>query len=157
MPVGFRPREDASGKVYLFSGFDTSIAPSGHLPAGGHFFDVIVRPEPIDEDNLNPADNGEAFTLREPAAIAHWQREFARVRGETRAVVSGIGGTGFGDITLVPAPFLQHPKGIRDVSEWYSKLFKRPDSAHRVFADQCDIALKTGPPSPRARATPSTS
>jgi hypothetical protein len=28
-------------------------------------------------------------------------------------------GTGFGDIALVPAPWLEHPKGIRDVAEWY--------------------------------------
>jgi len=142
VPAGFRPREDASGDVYLFPGGDSTVAPSGHLPAGGYFFDAIGRQQPIDEDNLNPADNCEEFTLFDPADIAHWQREFARVRGETRAVVSGIGGTGFGDVALVPAAFLKHPKGIRDVSEWYISLLERPDYVHRVFAYQCDIALQ---------------
>ena len=35
------------------------------------------------------------------------------------AVVATFGGTAFGDIALVPAPFLKHPRGIRDIAEWY--------------------------------------
>jgi len=34
---------------------------SGHMPAGGDFFDAIIRQEPIDEDRLDPADNLEEF------------------------------------------------------------------------------------------------
>ena len=30
-----------------------------------------------------------------------------------------VPGTAFGDIALVPGTFLKHPKGIRDVEEWY--------------------------------------
>jgi hypothetical protein len=142
VPAGFRPREEASGDVYLFPEGDATVAPSGHMPAGGYFFDAIVRQEPIDEDKLNPADNCEEFTPLGSADIAHWQTEFARVKGETRAVVSGIGGTGFGDIALVPAAFLKHPKGIRDVSEWYVSLLERRDYVHQVFSYQCDVALK---------------
>jgi hypothetical protein len=142
VPAGFRPREEASGDVYLFPEGDATVAPSGHMPAGGYFFDAIVRQEPIDEDKLNPADNCEEFTPLGAADIAHWQTEFARVKGETRAVVSGIGGTGFGDIALVPAAFLKHPKGIRDVSEWYVSLLERRDYVHQVFSYQCDVALK---------------
>jgi hypothetical protein len=142
VPAGFRPREEASGDVYLFPEGDATVAPSGHMPAGGYFFDAIVRQEPIDEDKLNPADNCEEFTLMGEADIAHWRTEFARVKGETRAVVSGIGGTGFGDIALVPAAFLKHPKGIRDVSEWYVSLLERRDYVHQVFSYQCDVALK---------------
>ncbi len=142
VPEGFRPREDASGDVYLFPEGDTSVAPSGHMPGSGYFFDAIVRQEPIDEDHLNPADNCEEFQLLSPADIAHWKKEFARVRGETRAVVSGVGGTGFGDIALVPAAFLKHPKGIRDVSEWYISLIERRDYVHQIFTRQCEVALK---------------
>ena len=142
VPAGFRPREESSGDVYLFPEGDATVAPSGHMPAGGYFFDAIVRQEPIDEDKLNPVDNCEEFTLMGEADIAHWRAEFARVKGETRAVVSGIGGTGFGDIALVPAAFLKHPKGIRDVSEWYVSLLERRDYVHQVFSYQCDVALK---------------
>lgn len=142
VPEGFRPREDASGNIYLFPEGDTSVPPSGHMPRGGYFFDAIVRQPPIDDDRLNPEDNCEEFKLLTPADVAHWEREVARVRGGGRAVHASLGGTGFGDIALVPAAFLKHPKGIRDVSEWYVSLIERRDYVHAIFSRQCDIALQ---------------
>lgn len=141
VPGGFRTRESPSGDVYVFPEGDTSVPPSGQLPAGGYFFDAIVRQEPIDEAKLDPADNCEEFKPAAVADIAHWRNEAIRLRGEDRAVVGGIGGTGFGDIALVPAPFLKRPKGIRDVSEWYVLLVERRDHVHRIFEYQCGIAL----------------
>ncbi|MDI1336897.1 MAG: uroporphyrinogen decarboxylase family protein [Lacunisphaera sp.] len=141
VPGGFRPREEA-GNIYLFPTGDPTVPPSGHMPAGGYFFDAIVRQQPIDEDKLDPADNCEEFTLLAPEDLAHWRREFARLQGETRAVVSGIGGTGFGDIALVPAAFLKHPRGIRDVTEWYVSLIERRDYVHAIFTKQCEVALQ---------------
>lgn len=142
VPEGFRPREEASGDIYLFPEGDTSVAPSGHMPGSGYFFDAIIRQEPIDEDKLNPADNCEEFKPLGTADLDHWRREFTRVSGETRAVVSGVGGTGFGDIALVPAAFLKNPKGIRDVGEWYISLVERRDYVHQIFDYQCNVALK---------------
>jgi len=142
VPGGFRPREEPAGDVYLFPEGDTSVPPSGHMPAGGYFFDAIVRQEPIDEDRLNPADNCEEFKPLDEADLAHWRREFARLADDPHAVVGGIGGTGFGDIALVPAAFLKHPKGIRDVSEWYISLIERQDYVHQVFDYQCDVAIR---------------
>ena len=142
VPEGFRPRVEASGDVYLFPEGDTTVPPSGHLPAGGYFFDAIVRQEPIDEDKLDPADNCEEFKLLSPADLAHWERTLARVRGGDRAVNASLGGTGFGDIALVPAAFLKRPRGIRDVSEWYVSLVERRDYVHAIFARQCEVALQ---------------
>jgi uroporphyrinogen-III decarboxylase len=42
----------------------------------------------------------------------------------------------------VPAPFLKHPKGIRDVEEWYISTLTRQDYVHAVFARQCEVALE---------------
>ena len=142
VPAGFNPREDASGDVYLFPQGDSSVPPSGHMPAGGYFFDAIVRQPPIDEAKLDPADNCEEFTLLSREDLAHWHAEIGRVRASTRAVHASFGGTGFGDIALVPAPFLKQPRGIRDISEWYVSLLERPDYIHAVFARQCEVALQ---------------
>jgi uroporphyrinogen-III decarboxylase len=49
---------------------------------------------------------------------------------------------GFGDIALVPAPWAKHPKGIRDLEEWYVSTAARPDYVFRVFERQCEFALK---------------
>ncbi len=37
---------------------------------------------------------------------------------------------------------LKHPKGIRDITEWYISGLMRPDYIHRMFDKQTDIALK---------------
>ena len=40
-------------------------------------------------------------------------------RETDQALFCTFGGLTFGDIALVPAPFLKNPKGIRDIEEWY--------------------------------------
>ncbi len=142
VPAGFRPREEAAGDVYLFPEGDTSAAASGHMPAGGYFFDAIVRQPPLEEDKLDPRDNCEEFKPLTPEDIAHWESEISRVRGSEFGVHASFGGTGFGDIALVPAAFLKQPRGIRDITEWYVSLVERPDYIHAVFDYQCEVALK---------------
>lgn len=142
VPEGFRPREEPSGDVYLFPEGDPTVPPSGHLPAGGYFFDAIIRQPPLDEARLDPADNCEEFRRLTPTDIVHWEREVARVRPSPRAIHASFGGTGFGDIALVPAVFLKNPRGIRDVSEWYVSLLERPAYIHAIFSHQCEIALQ---------------
>lgn len=142
VPEGFRAREEPSGDVFLFPEGDPTVEPSGHLPAGGYFFDAIVRQPPIEEDKLDPRDNCEEFKPLSPEDVAHWQREIARVRDNPRAVHASFGGTGFGDIALVPAAFLKHPRGIRDISEWYVSIVERPDYVRAVFEYQCEVALR---------------
>jgi hypothetical protein len=46
-----------------------------------------------------------------------------------------------GDIDLVPGPFMKHPKGIRDIAEWFMSTVSRQDYIHQVFARQTEIAL----------------
>lgn len=142
VPGEFRTTQAANGDVFIYPQGDTSVPASGHMPATGYFFDAVVRQEELDEDNLNPADNCEEFVPMSEADLQHWRETFPRFQNETRAVVSGIGGTGFGDIALVPAAFLKQPKGIRDISEWYMALLEEPDYVHEVFDYQCQVALQ---------------
>lgn len=141
VPSGFRTRTAADGDIYIFPEGDTTVSPSGHMPATGYFFDAVIRQEPIDEDALDPADNLEEFTPLTAADVAYWQARAGKLRGCGRAVVACLGGTAFGDIALVPAPFLRRPKGIRDISEWYMSLAMRRDYVHAIFSRQCETAL----------------
>jgi uroporphyrinogen-III decarboxylase len=59
-----------------------------------------------------------------------------------KASVGNFGGTGLGDIALVPAMQLPNPKGIRDVTEWYISTVSRTDYVHRIFQKETDIALE---------------
>jgi uroporphyrinogen-III decarboxylase len=105
------------------------------------FFDVIVRQEPIDEAQLDPRDNLEEFGPIDEAALSHLASAAREAAAKGRFVVGSVGGTAFGDIALVPAPFLKHPKGIRDVAEWYMSTVSRRDYVHAVFSAQCEQAL----------------
>ena len=68
--------------------------------------------------------------------------EAERLRGTDRAVITHLNGTCLGDIALVPAPFLTHPKGIRDVAEWYMATAVNQEYVDEVFRRQSDIALQ---------------
>jgi hypothetical protein len=112
------------------------------MPANGFYFDTIVRQEPIDEEKLDPEDNLEEFGPIGEQELAHIGSELDRVADSPRARIGTFGGTGLGDIALVPAPFLKYPKGIRDVEEWYISTVTRQDYLHEVFTRQCETALK---------------
>ena len=142
VPELFRTVADTNGDLLLFPEGDQSVPPSGRMPTGGFFFDSIIRQEPINEDALNPEDNLEEFEFISEEDLAYYRQKAKELAGSSRAVISGIGGTAFGDIALVPAPFLKNPKGIRDITEWYISTAIRQDYVHEVFSRQCDIALE---------------
>ena len=63
-------------------------------------------------------------------------------RETDKAILASFGGTDFGDIALVPGPSMKHPKGIRDVEEWYVSLSMRRDYVYKIFERQCEIGLQ---------------
>ena len=127
--------------VLIFPQGDTTALPSGRMPEGGFFFDTIVRQEPIDEDALDPEDNLEEFGPISEADLAYFERKANQAAASGRGVIANFGGTAFGDIALVPAPFLKRPKGIRDIAEWYMSTAARKDYVHSIFAKQLEYAL----------------
>ena len=143
VPGDFNVTPAPDGGWHVYPEVDTAAPPSGHMPAGGYFFDAVIRQDLIDEDHLNPADNTEEFGLLSEADLAHYRakRQWLEERGDSGSMLV-IPGTAFGDIALVPAPFLKHPKGIRDVTEWFISTKARKDYVLAVFEEQCEIGLK---------------
>ncbi len=143
VPEGFNTQVEPNGDLYLYPEGDTSGSPAGHMPAGGWYFDSTRRQHPIDDGNLNVADNLEEFSLVSDADLAYYARESARLYNETdKAILANFGGTAFGDIALVPAPWLKDPKGIRDVEEWYISTVARKDYVRAIFEAQCEIGIE---------------
>ena len=137
----FRVTRDANGDTLIYPKGDLTAPPSGRLPKDGFFFDTIVRQEPIDEAQLDPEDNLEEFGAVSDAALDHFEAESRRAVATGRGTIASFGGTALGDIALIPAPFLTHPKGIRDVEEWYVSTLTRRPLIHRIFERQTEIAL----------------
>ena len=142
VPEAFNTEPEPNGDILMYPEGDRSAPPSGRMPYGGFYFDTIIRQDPIDEARLDPADNLEEFGPLSDEDLAFYHSEAERLYHETdKAIVGGIGGTGLGDIALVPAPWLKHPRGIRDVAEWYMSTVIRRDYVRRVFERQTEISL----------------
>ena len=138
----FRTVEEPNGDILVFPKGDASAAPSGRMPLGSAFFDTIVRQPAFDEDHLDPADNLEEFGAISGADLDHLARSVDWANSTGRGVVATFGGTAFGDIALVPGPFMTNPKGIRDITEWYVSTRSRRPYIHRIFERQCEIGLE---------------
>ena len=141
MPEDFPTHREPNGDLLMYPCADRSAPPCARMPQSGLYFDAIVRQEPIDEQRLDPQDNTEEFSaisdedLREIVATA------TRLEPTGRAILADFGGMGFGDIAMVPGPTLRHPKGIRDLEQWYMSLVSRPQYIYEVFDQQCEIAI----------------
>jgi len=142
VPEGFNTEPEPSGDILMYPEGDKSAPPSGRMPEGGYYFDTIIRQPPLDEDRLDVRDNLEEFGPIGDEELAHFGQEAERLFRDTdKAILANFGGTAFGDIALVPAPWLKHPKGIRDVAEWYISTVARRDYVYEVFERQCELAL----------------
>ena len=142
VPEKFRTNTDEDDSVLIYPEGDINAPPSSKMPQTSFFFDAIIRQEPILEENLDPKDNLEEFSLMTTEDISYWKEIAARIENADKAVVANFGGTGIGDIALVPATFLKYPKGIRDITEWYMSLVMRPDYIKTIFEKQTEIAIE---------------
>lgn len=143
VPEGFNTDLEPNGDILMYPEGDRSVRPSGHMPSGGFYFDTIIRQDPIDEENLNPEDNLEEFGPVSDADLAHYAYYADMLYTQTdKAIMGNFGGTAFGDIALVPGPWMKNPKGIRDIAEWYMSTAARRDYVWKIFERQCEIGVQ---------------
>jgi hypothetical protein len=143
VPEKFNTNTDVNGDILIYPEGDVSAPPSGRMPKGYYFFDTLIRQPPIDEDRLDPADNLEEFGLFSDADAAWYRRRAEELDAlGSSGVTLTMPGTAFGDIALVPVPWMKHPKGIRDIEEWYVSTVIRKDYVRAIFERQCEIGLK---------------
>ncbi len=144
VPQQFNTEPEPNGDLLLYPEGDRSAPPSGKMPAGGWYFDALVRqPSLVDDESLDVEDNLEEFQLISDQELQHYKTAVeAAHTGTDRAIFASFGGTSFGDIALVPAPQLKQPRGIRDIEEWYISTVTRRDFLLTLFQRQCEIALE---------------
>lgn len=142
VPEGFNTDPEPDGSLLMYPEGDRSVPASGRMPAGGFYFDAIIRQPPLDDEKLNVEDNLEEFGPLSAADLTYFKQESEWQYTQTdKAILANFGGTAFGDIALVPATWLKHPKGIRDVSEWYMSTVSRREYVWKIFERQCEIGI----------------
>ena len=138
----FHTTVDERGDTFIYPKGNLSAPPSGRFPKTGFFFDTIIRQEPIVAAQLDPADNVEEYSLISDADLDDLDADLAVAEATGRAVIAVLPGMALGDIAFVPAPGLERPRGIRDITEWYVSIKKRPDYIRQVFTAQVDLAMQ---------------
>lgn len=142
VPKDFNVTKNPNGDTFIYPKGDTSVPPSGHMPYGGYYFDAIIRQEQIDDDNLRVEDNLEEFQIFCENDVKYFKKNLIHASSTGRGVLANLGGTGLGDVALIPGPFMKSPKGIRDIEEWYISTAIRQDYLMEIFQKQTDIAIE---------------
>ncbi len=140
----FHTKQDAHGNIYAYPQGDTSALPSAKMPQGSYFFDDIIRQDRLPErdEDLHLEDNLEEFILFSKDELKAIVQSVDLAFATGRAVVFSPGNTALGDIAKIPAVQLKHPKGIRDITEWYISTVTRKDFIASIFSYQMDIAIE---------------
>ena len=133
--------DETKSDVFIYPCGDRGVPPSAQMPKTGFFFDAVIRQEPIDDATLRVEDNLEEFQPISDATLASLRMQLDTIQATGRGSVLCIGGTGFGDVGSVPGMQLRHPKGIRDIAEWYISTVSRRKHIHAIFEGQLEIAL----------------
>jgi hypothetical protein len=144
LPGEFNYTTNEKGDLFIHPEGDTSVPPSAMMPKTGYFFDALDRQRqmPVDDLQLKVEDNLEEFGYVTEQDLAYWKDIIDNSDSDSKGIVVNLGGTALGDIALVPAVQLKHPKGIRGVEEWYISTLIREDFVKEVFDRETDIALK---------------
>lgn len=139
----FRFTVDEKGDTLIYPKGNVTAKPSGRLPKGGFYFDSIIRQQPIDEDDLDPQDWAEQFSVFTDDDLRDLEARSKRLHEETAySVVGGFGQAGVGDIAFVPGQNLLEPKGLRDPNVWYEYLALHPDYIKGIFGMWIESAMK---------------
>ena len=144
VPGNFNYTVDKDGAVLIHPGGDLSARPTAKMPVDSYFFDAIPRDTGrLNEAELEPANNCEEFTLLSEEEIKTVEERVNYLYESTDlGIFYTLPGAGFGDIAMVPAPWLEKPAGIRDIQEWYLAQLMYPDYIKAVFEKQCEVALR---------------
>jgi hypothetical protein len=143
VPGAFNADPEPDGSLLMYPEGDRSASPSGRMPKGGYYFDSTPRPKLTEDHVLDIEENLEEFGILSEEDLEYFGREAERLFHQTdKAILANFGGTAFGDIALVPAPWAKNPRGIRNVEEWYMSTVTRREYVYKVFERQCEIALE---------------
>jgi len=144
MGEGFTTTVDENGDTLIYPAGDITAQPSGKMPKGGFYFDLLVRQEPIDEDHLDPEEwVKQMFTEFSDEDLAYIENQADHLYYNTeRAIIGNFGQGGLGDIAMVPGPGVKEPKGIRSPVDWYMAPLLYPEYIKGIFELQTEIALK---------------
>ena len=142
VPGGFNVTQDEKGGYFAYPQGDVTMPASAYMPVNGFYFDSIIRQEAFEsEDDLDYRDNLAEFQPVGEEQLDFYRSEAERLKDCGRAAVVELWHSHFGNIGIVPAPMIAHPKGIRSIEEWYMAPLLYPNYIRKLFEEQTQIAI----------------
>jgi len=141
---GFTTSVAEDGTIYAYPNGNRGAQPSARMPANGYYFDNIVRQEDISGHVFDAhRDYGDQYSLFSEEECRYYEKTSEFLYSETDFALFGnffLGGVG--DIFHIPGPWLENPKGIRDLQEWMLAHFDHPEYVREFFDMQREIQLQ---------------
>jgi hypothetical protein len=132
------------GTIYAYPKGDTSAPPSARMPAGGLYFDNIVRQQDLAAHEFDARrDYADQYSLFNDDVCRYYERTSQALYEQTDAAVFGnffLGGVG--DIFHIPGAWIEHPCGIRDLEDWIMAHYDHPEYVKEFFDMQAEITLQ---------------
>lgn len=134
------------GALYAYANGDTSYPPSAKMPAGGFYFDPIVRQEDLDaktEWNARKDYNGMYRLLTDEELRACEEQSKDLYNNTQCSLIGRYDWGGLGDAFHVPGPWQSEtPYGVRNMPDWLMTMCEEPEYLQEFFDMQSEIAVE---------------
>lgn len=134
------------GALYAYAEGDTSFPPSAKMPAGGFYFDPVIRQEDMDEKEVWDAkkDYAGLYRVWDDEEFRACEEQSIDLYNNTQCSLIGqYDWGGLGDAFHVPGPWQKNPGGgIRNMPDWMMTLYEEPEYIKELFDMQSDIAIE---------------
>ena len=141
---GFTCSTDHDGAIYAYPNSNMLAPPSAKMPHNGFYFDNIIRQDDLSKHDFHARkDYADQYTVFSEEDCKYYETTSKLLYETTNYAIFGnffLGGVG--DIFHIPAPWLENPKGIRDLEDWIVAHFDHPDYIREFFDMQKEIQLK---------------
>ncbi|MEI8245694.1 MAG: uroporphyrinogen decarboxylase family protein [Lentisphaerota bacterium] len=144
MGGGFAFSRDSDGTTFAYPKGNISAPPSAKMPAGGLYFDNIIRQDDLTDHAFDARkDYADQYGVFSEEDCQHYEKTSKELFENTDYAVFGnffLGGVG--DIFHIPGAWIEHPKGIRNLEDWIMAHYDHPSYVKEFFDMQTEIQLK---------------
>ena len=146
MGENFQARLGDNGNYYAYPQGDTSVPPSGRMTPTGIYFDNIIRQEDLSKKVIwdGRADYSDQYSVLSDEDLKDLENQADYLYKNTDyALVGNYWNGGIGDNLHLPGPWLKHPRGVRDLTDWMITMMDHPEYIKEFFQMQMEITLKS--------------
>lgn len=134
------------GSLFAYAGGDMNYPPSARMPAGGYYFDPIVRQENLeDKEEWNARkDYADQYPLLSEEELEAFEKQSIDLFNNTSsALVGHYDWGGLGDAFHVPGPWVKETlHGVRSMPDWLMTMYDEPEYLKELFDMQSDRAIE---------------